>query len=99
MSPTGAKSELSTAEIACHATPEEAGLRVENISFDQIPQQSKLFLDYLRDATALRRFYPEAVKSPFDLIQRRQRVLETYQTDRAAVCDALDRMNRDWGAG
>ena len=47
MSPTGAKSELSTAEIACHATPEEAGLRVENIPFDQIPQQSKLFLDYL----------------------------------------------------
>jgi bacillithiol biosynthesis cysteine-adding enzyme BshC len=89
---------LSTAETACHASPEEAGLRVENIPFEQIPQQSKLFLDYLRDPTALRRFYPEAVKSPFDLIQRRERVLENHETDRTALCDALDRANKGWGA-
>ena len=90
---------MSTAKTACHASPEEVGLRVETIPFDQIPQQSKLFLDYLRDPTALRRFYPEAVKDHFDLIQRREHVLENYQTDRTAICDALDRMNREWGAG
>src|SRR3954467_14262113 len=98
MSPTGAKSELSTAEIACHATPEEAGLRVENIPFDQIPQQSKLFLDYLRDASALRQFYPEAVKHHYDLPERRDRVLENIKVDRARLCAALERMNRNWGA-
>jgi bacillithiol biosynthesis cysteine-adding enzyme BshC len=98
MSPTGAKSELSTAETACHATPEEVGLRVENIPFDQIPQQSKLFLDYLRDPVSLQRFYPEVVKHQYDLPDRRERVLAHYQTDRARLCEALEVMNRNWGA-
>jgi bacillithiol biosynthesis cysteine-adding enzyme BshC len=98
MSPTGAKSELSTAETACHATPEEVGLRVENIPFDQIPQQSKLFLDYLRDPFSLQRFYPEVVKHHYDLPDRRDRVLAHYRTDRARLCATLEKMNRSWGA-
>jgi len=98
MSPTGVKPELSTAETACHASPEEVGLRVENTSFDQIPQQSKLFLDYLRDPSALRRFYPEVVKHHYDLPERRDHVLTNYKTDRARLCAALERMNRNWGA-
>ena len=89
---------MSTAETACHATPEQAGLRVEKLLFANIPGQSKLFLDYLRDPTALRRFYSEAVKNHFDLIERRERVLANYKVDRAAVCDALELMNRSWGA-
>ena len=93
-----APEKLSTVETACHATPEQAGLRVEKLSFDQIPQQSRLFLDYLLDPTALRRFYPEAVKNHFDLIERRERVLANYKTDRTALCDALARMNRGWNA-
>jgi len=98
MSPTGAESELSTAKTACHATPEEVGLRVESISFDQIPQQSKLFLDYLSDPVALRRFYPEAVKDIYDLAARCDRVLANYRNDRTRLCTALERMNRAWGA-
>jgi uncharacterized protein YllA (UPF0747 family) len=89
---------LSTAEIACHSTPEQAGLRVETIPFDQIPQQTRLFLDYLNDPIALRRFYPEAVPSHYAVSERRDRVLANHATDRAAVCDALDEMNRRWGA-
>jgi bacillithiol biosynthesis cysteine-adding enzyme BshC len=89
---------LSTAESACHSTPEEAGLRVETIPFDQIPQQSRLFLDYLRDPTRLRNFYPEAVKHHFDLADRRERMLAAYTVDRARVCDALAQMNRAWDA-
>jgi bacillithiol biosynthesis cysteine-adding enzyme BshC len=89
---------LSTAETACHATPEQAGLRVETIAFTEIPQQSRLFLDYLRDASALRGFYPEAVKHHYDLPQRREHVLAKYRTDRAAVCDALEILNRGWNA-
>src|ERR1041385_6881519 len=89
---------LSTAETACHATPEKAGLRVEKLSFTNIPGQSNLFLDHLRDPTTLRHFYPEAVDNHFDLIERRERVLANYKTDRAAVCDALERTNRSWGA-
>lgn len=89
---------MSTAETVCHSTPEEAGLRVETVPFDQIPQQSRLFLDYLKDPLALRRFYPEAVARPYDLPERRERVLAQYQTDRAALCDALERSNRNWNA-
>src|ERR1043165_6326670 len=99
MSPHGAKSQLSTAETACHATPEQVGLRVENIPFDQIPQQSKLFLDYPRAPLALQRFYPEAVNQHYDLTARRDRVLTNYRIDRARLCNVLERMNRDWGAG
>lgn len=89
---------MSTAETACHSTPEEAGLRVETLGFDQIPQQSRLFLDYLRDPAALRNFYPEAVKHHYDLAERRERVLRNHRTDRTALCDALERMNRGWSA-
>ncbi|HEX7722700.1 MAG TPA: bacillithiol biosynthesis cysteine-adding enzyme BshC [Pyrinomonadaceae bacterium] len=90
---------MSTAEIACHSTPEQAGLRVETVPFDQIPQQSKLFLDYLRDPVALRKFYPEAVKHHYDLPNRVERVLANHKTDRQVLCGALERMNRAWGAG
>ena len=88
---------MSTAETACHPSPEQAGLRIEKVPFDQIPQQSRLFLDYLRDPLALRRFYPEAVAHHYDLPERRERVLSNYKTDRNKLCDALERMNRDWG--
>jgi len=89
---------LSIAEPACHPSPQAAGLRVETLSFEQIPGQSKLFLDYLRDSTALRQFYPEAVRSHVDLSARKDRVLNAYQTNRQQLCDALERMNRAWGA-
>jgi bacillithiol biosynthesis cysteine-adding enzyme BshC len=89
---------LSTAETACHSTPEQAGLRVETVPFDQIPQQTRLFLDYLHDPVSLRRFYPEAVRNHYEVTERRERVLANYKTDRGAICDALERMNRGWGA-
>ncbi len=89
---------MSIAETACQSTPEQAGLRVETIPFDQIPQQTRLFLDYLSDPIALRRFYPEAVRDHYEVSERRDRVLANHQTDRAPVCDALERMNRSWGA-
>ena len=65
---------MSIAETACHSTPEEAGLRVETIPFDQIPQQTRLFLDYLHDPIALRRFYPEAVRSHYEVAERREKI-------------------------
>ncbi len=91
---------LSTAETAaCYSTPEEAGLRVETLPFDRIPQQSKLFLQYLRDPTSLRKFYPGAVRFHHELSSRAAEVLAAQVTDRQAVCDALRDMNSAWGAG
>jgi bacillithiol biosynthesis cysteine-adding enzyme BshC len=90
---------LSTAEPACYSTPEESGLRVETLSFDRIPHQSRLFLDYLRDPVALREFYPSAVRFHHELSTRAPEVLAAHQTDRGALCDALQDMNASWGAG
>src|SRR4051794_31122154 len=90
---------LSTAETACYSTPEEAGLRVETLPFDRIPQQSKLFLQYLRDPMTLRKFYPGAVRFHHELSNRAAEVLAAQVTNREALCDALRDMNLAWGAG
>ncbi|HJU92660.1 MAG TPA: bacillithiol biosynthesis cysteine-adding enzyme BshC [Pyrinomonadaceae bacterium] len=90
---------MSTVEAACYSTPEESGLRVETLPFEKIPHQSRLFLDYLKDPVALRRFYPSAVQFHHELPQRVPEVLAAYQVDRNKVCDALAAMNRRWGAG
>ncbi|HKP45040.1 MAG TPA: bacillithiol biosynthesis cysteine-adding enzyme BshC [Pyrinomonadaceae bacterium] len=90
---------MSTAEPACFSTPEESGLHVQGLSFEKIPQQSRLFLDYLRDPLALREFYPSAVRFHHELPACAPEVLAKYQTDREALCDALLDMNAGWGAG
>ena len=89
---------MSTAESACYSTPEESGLRVETLPFDRIPQQTRLFLDYLRDPVSLRRFYPSAVRFHHELPQRANEVLENHRVDRGRLCDALAAMNARWGA-
>lgn len=89
---------MTTTESACHGTPEVAGLSVERLPFERVPGQSKLFLEYLKDPTQLRRFYPEAVRFHHELAERSTRVLDNYTTDRAALCDALADMNASWGA-
>jgi len=89
---------LSTVEAACYSTPEESGLRVETLPFERIPHQSRLFLDYLKDPVALRKFYPSAVRFHHELQQRVPQVLAEHQVDRNHVADALEAMNRRWGA-
>ncbi|HEY8187956.1 MAG TPA: bacillithiol biosynthesis cysteine-adding enzyme BshC, partial [Pyrinomonadaceae bacterium] len=90
---------MSTAEPACYSAPEESGLRVETLSFERVPHQTRLFLDYLNDPTALREFYPEAVRFHHELPARAAKVLSAHQTDRNTLCDALQEMNSAWGAG
>ena len=90
---------MSTAEPACYSTPEESGLRVETLSFDRIPHQSRLFLDYLRDPVALREFYPSAVRFHHELPARAPEVLAAYQDRSNALCDALAGYECGWGAG
>ncbi|HLM55319.1 MAG TPA: bacillithiol biosynthesis cysteine-adding enzyme BshC [Pyrinomonadaceae bacterium] len=89
---------MATTESACQGTPEGAGLRVERLPFRKLPGQSRLFLEYLEDPLALRRFYPEAVRFHHEVAGRAPRVLDSYATDRGALCDALEEMNAGWGA-
>ena len=90
---------MTTAEAACYSTPEESGLRVETLPFERIPHQTRLFLDYLKDPTQLREFYPTAVRFHHELPNRAAEVLKAHTTDRNALCDALQEMNTAWGAG
>ncbi|MGB9181873.1 MAG: bacillithiol biosynthesis cysteine-adding enzyme BshC [Pyrinomonadaceae bacterium] len=90
---------MSTTEAACYSTPEEAGLNVETLPFERIPHQTRLFLDYLRDPLSLRRFYPSAIRFHHELSTRASEVLAAHKADRNALCDALEEMNRSWGAG
>lgn len=90
---------MSATESACYSTPEESGLRVETFSFERIPHQSRLFLNYLEDPLALRRFYPSAIRFHHELPQRAPEVLAAHTTDRKVLCDALSEMNVAWGAG
>jgi bacillithiol biosynthesis cysteine-adding enzyme BshC len=90
---------VSTTEPACYSTPEGAGLRIETLAFERIPHQSRLFLDYIRDPTALSRFYPSAVRFHHELAARAVEVLAAQASDRGALSDALAAMNEGWGAG
>jgi bacillithiol biosynthesis cysteine-adding enzyme BshC len=73
-------------------------LRVETLPFERIPHQSRLFLDYLKDPTALRQYYPSAVRFHHELPQRMPEVLAKHEVDRNRVADALAAMNQRWGA-
>ncbi|HKV34362.1 MAG TPA: bacillithiol biosynthesis cysteine-adding enzyme BshC [Pyrinomonadaceae bacterium] len=90
---------MSTAEPACYSTPEESGLRVETLPFERVPHMTRLFLDYLNDPAALRRFYPSAVRFHHELQSRVPEVLAAQQVDRNKLADTLAAMNARWGAG
>lgn len=90
---------MSTTETACYSTPEEAGLRLKALPFSRIPGQSRLFLDYLKDPLALRRYYPSVVQFHHELSNRAPEVLAAHRTDRGLLCDALEATNSVWGAG
>lgn len=83
---------------ACFSTPEEAALRIEALPFENISHQTRLFLDYLRGEPELLRFYPSAVGFHQDVSLRAPEVLAAHKTDRSALCDALEDLNRGWGA-
>lgn len=88
----------TNAEAACMGTPEKIGLQIELLPFNRIPHQSKLFLDYLQDPVSLNRFYPNAVSYHYELAKKADEVLAKYETDRDALCDALENINSRLGA-
>lgn len=89
---------MSTTQAPCFSTPEQARLQLQTVPFERIPHQSRLFLDYLSRPELISGFYGDAVKFIGDPSLRTSEVLENYRVDRKAVCDALERMNRNWGA-
>jgi bacillithiol synthase len=88
---------VTRSETACFNSPEGAALRIEKLSFDQVPGQSRLFLDYLRDPQSLQQFYPSATRFHYEISNRKEEVLKNYSTNRDLLCDALERLNRSYG--
>jgi bacillithiol biosynthesis cysteine-adding enzyme BshC len=83
----------------CLNTPVSARFeRIEMLSFDCIPHQSKLFLDYLKNPLALRKFFPSALRSHVDVPARLPEVLNNYKIDRDKLAGALLEMNKRWQA-
>ena len=86
-------------EIACPGSNGDVILRTESIPFAHIPGQSKLFVKYQEDPLSLRRFYPSAVASHSEIAERIPTVLSNFTTDRDALCNALEEINRTTGSG
>jgi bacillithiol biosynthesis cysteine-adding enzyme BshC len=70
--------------------------RIETLSFDCIPHQSKLFLDYLKNPLALRKYFPSVLRSHVDVPLRVPEVLDNFKIDRNQLADALLEMNKRW---
>ncbi|CAN5469721.1 bacillithiol biosynthesis cysteine-adding enzyme BshC [soil metagenome] len=86
-------------EIAREPKRENAKLRISHLPFSDIPGQSQLFTEYLKDPVSLRRYYPNAVAAPADVAGYVPTVLANYDIDRNAVCDALVEINTHAAAG
>ena len=72
---------------------------VESLPFSDVPNQTKLFIEYQKNPLSLSEYYPNAVHSHTEITEYIPKVLENYKADRDAVCDALEEMNRKFGAG
>lgn len=73
-------------------------MKTHCLSFQQIPHTTRLFLDYLSYAPAVREFYPQSPLFPEWLKEEAQRVRHD-DTRRQKVSRILERQNREWGAG
>jgi bacillithiol biosynthesis cysteine-adding enzyme BshC len=81
-------------ESACLS--EKTSLKNETISFDKIPHQSKLFLDFQANSPNVNKFYPEKQTNLHDYAEK---VLANYKTNRRELCDVLEETNKSIGAG
>lgn len=86
-------------EIACIGPQGTVTVRTESLPFERVPNQSSLFLQYLKDPETLKRYYPNAIRSRNDIGDRLREVLDNYSTNRDALCDALVATNENFGAG
>ena len=78
--------------------PVNNSFSTESLSFADVPNQSKLFIEYQQNPRSLAEYYPNAVNSHTQISEYIPKVLENYKADRGAVCDALEEMNKNFCA-
>ncbi len=86
-------------ESAGHCLASGTLFSIESLPFANIPQQSKLFVEYQQNPRGLKKFYPSAPESHTEISRNIGAVLENYKTDRNLLCDALQETNKSFGAG
>lgn len=86
-------------EKSASGASERNSFLIESLPFSEIPGQSKLFIEYQQDPRALSHYYPNTVGAHTEISEYIPKVLENYKADRHAVCDALEEMNKKFGAG
>ncbi|GIU83079.1 MAG: putative cysteine ligase BshC [Pyrinomonadaceae bacterium] len=69
-----------------------------DLAFSSIPEQSRIFISYQENPLRLRRYYPLTVLSHAEIPQNALEILQSYETDREKLCDALERINLKCGA-
>jgi len=74
-------------------------LQIKSLPFNEVPGQSRLFLDYLEKPLELKKYYPAVVESHAEIADRIPEILANYKTDRGKLCEILDHINRACGAG
>ncbi len=85
-------------EISCPCPTGNVSLKMESQSFSNVPNQSKLFLEYQKSPLQLKKYYPLAVESHTQISLQIPEVLANYKTDRNLLCDVLADANRANGA-
>ncbi len=68
----------------------------ESISFEQVPNQTKLFTDFQNNSVASDNFYPSKNVPTSEILNE---VLAEYQVDRDVLCDLLSDENEGYEAG
>ena len=81
-------------ESACPEPSRSPFSATLDIPFANIPGHSKLFIEYQADPVSLKRFYPGAIGSHREAVERIPEVLSRYTADRKVLCDALEELNR-----
>ncbi len=85
-------------EIICPCPSGNVVLHTESLPFSEVPNQSKLFLDYQSKPLELQKYYPLAVDSHTQISQRIPEILANYKADRQMLCDVLEEANISNGA-
>ncbi len=86
-------------EISDFCVSGDNSFAVESLPFSNVPNQSKLFIEYQQNPRSLDKYYPETVESHTQISGRIPEVLANYKADRNLLCDALEEMNKKFETG
>lgn len=76
----------------------EARLDIQCLPFRDVPDTSRLFVDFLSNVPKARSFYPTSTSS-LDQLAHQARAIEIPPDRRERISDIVDKQNRQWNTG